>query len=94
MTDEEVRRMTMVHPAPGTTGDRADGSLAADLADLRLVLADQSFPARQDDLIAACLGRGTPSRLCCRLAKLSREAVYDDLGQVLADVEAAALATG
>lgn len=82
--------MTTVDAAPD--GDaHVDPGLAADLEDLRTVLADVSFPAAQDDLIAVCLGLHAPTRLACRLSRIPRETVYPDLDAVLADVEAAAL---
>lgn len=83
--------MTTVQDRRGTDGDHGDAALDADLADLRRVLADHPFPTQQDDLIAACLGRHEPARLCCRLSKLARTRTYGSLDEVLADVRAAAL---
>ncbi len=90
--------MRTVHAA-GHTGrqdepghDEGDAALAADLAELRAALADHPFPTHQDDLIAACLVRNQPARLCCRLSRLSRTHSYASLDEVCADVEAAALA--
>lgn len=78
--------MTMVEP--GGVQVRTQPSLERDLADLRTALAGHRFPAQQDDLIAACLGRHEPARLYCRLAGLPRTAVYDSLDEVLDAVAA------
>ncbi len=81
--------MTTVHSGGQTAhgpDDPDDPALAADLADLRGVLADHPFPARQDDLIAACLVAGAPARLCCRLSRLDRTHGYASLDEVCADV--------
>lgn len=78
--------MTTVHTGGQTAHEPDDPAPAADLADLRAVLADHPFPARQDDLIAACLVAGAPARLCCRLARLDRTHDYASLDEVCADV--------
>ncbi len=75
-----------VHGPPA--GD--DPTIEQDLAGLRTALASHPFPTRQDDLIAACLGRGEPARLCCRLSTLDHDAVYGSLDEVLDAVAAAA----
>jgi hypothetical protein len=83
------RLMTMVEP-DAVTGAIVDDALAGDVEELRRALAGHPFPAQQDDLIAALLGRHEPARLSCRLSTLSRTAVYASLDDVLAAVEAAA----
>ncbi|KRE63473.1 DUF2795 domain-containing protein [Nostocoides sp. Soil756] len=82
--------MTMVDDARGTDDVRVDATLAEDLVDLRRALLEHPFPASQDDLIAACIGRHEPTRLACRLSKLPRERRYETLDEVLADVATAA----
>ncbi len=79
--------MTVVEPRT-VHGHDGDPSLEQDLADLRAALGEHPFPARQDDLIAACLCRHTPVRLCSRLATLSHTTLYATLDQVLDDVAA------
>ena len=85
--------MTTVGHVEGTAAGDADPRLGDDLADLRTALADQPFPTRQDDLIAACLSRGEPSRLACRLARLSRTRVYLSIDEVCAEIELACTST-
>ncbi|MBR7744294.1 hypothetical protein KC207_13450 [Phycicoccus sp. BSK3Z-2] len=82
--------MTTVGHVEGMAADDADPRLADDLTDLRRALADHPFPTLQDDLIAACLSRGEPSRLACRLSRLSRTRVYTSLDEVCAEIELAA----
>lgn len=82
--------MTMVHQVRGTDDEPEEPTLATDLEDLRRALADHPFPTRQDDLIAACLGRHEPTRLACRLSRISRTREYQDIDEVLADVAAGA----
>ncbi|WP_299443735.1 hypothetical protein [uncultured Phycicoccus sp.] len=84
--------MTMVQQDRGTDEQPEDPTLERDLDDLRRAFADHPFPTRQDDLIAACLGRHEPTRLACRLSKISRTREYATLDEVLADVAAAATA--
>jgi hypothetical protein len=74
----------------GPRKDRGDPALEADLGDLRAALSGHPFPSRQDDLIAACLGQGSPARLCCRLATLDHDREYADLDEVLRTVVARA----
>ncbi len=81
--------MTVVEPH-GLRDESDDEALEQDLADLRAALATHPFPTRQDDLIAACLGRGAPVRLCSRLSTLSHSTVYLTVDDVLADVVASA----
>lgn len=76
-----------VHGPPAGDGP----TIEQDLAGLRIALASHPFPTRQDDLIAACLGRGEPARLCCRLSTLDHDAVYENLDEVLDAVAAASL---
>lgn len=80
--------MTTVHAGEQTAHEPDDPALSADLALLRDVLADHPFPTRQDDLIAACLVRNQPARLCCRLSRLDRTHDYASLDEVCADVVA------
>ena len=93
--------MSMVHDVAGAAGDdldprtaEPDPQLVTDVDDLRRVLVDQPFPAQQDDLIAACLAAGAPSRLACRLSRLSRTRTYGSLEDLCADVVARAGASG
>lgn len=81
--------MTMVQDR-GTDEQPEDPTLERDLDDLRRAFADHPFPTRQDDLIAACLGRHEPTRLACRLSRISRTREYQDIDEVLADVAAGA----
>jgi hypothetical protein len=74
----------------GVVEDSASAALERDLADLRTVLAEHPFPARQDDLMAACLSRHEPVRLCSRLSTLSRTTVYTSVDDVLDAVAARA----
>ncbi len=83
--------MTMVQDR-GTDEQPEDPTLERDLDDLRRAFADHPFPTRQDDLIAACLGRHEPTRLACRLSRISRTREYTCLDEVLADVAAASSA--
>ncbi|QIM22277.1 hypothetical protein G7075_15910 [Phycicoccus sp. HDW14] len=85
--------MTTVHAGGLTAHEPGDPALAADLQQLRGVLAVHPFPARQDDLIAACLVAGAPARLCCRLARLDRTHDYASLDEVCADVVATTVPT-
>ncbi|GGL45191.1 DUF2795 domain-containing protein [Phycicoccus endophyticus] len=75
--------MSTVH---GAGGADPEATLAADLAGLRVALAEHPFPTRQDDLIAACIGRGVPARLCCRLSRLTRTREYASMAEVCADI--------
>jgi hypothetical protein len=77
----------------GPREGRGDAALGTDLRDLRAALAAHPFPARQDDLIAACLGQGAPARLCCRLATLDHDTEYADVDEVLCAVAARAEAS-
>ena len=79
--------MTVVEPHAVREGS-PDPVLEQDLADLRAALEGHPFPTRQDDLIAACLGRHAPVRLCSLLSTLSHATVYATVDQVLADVVA------
>lgn len=83
--------MTTVHAGEQTVHEPGDPALATDLALLREVLAEHPFPTRQDDLIAACLVRHQPARLCRRLAGLDRTHDYTSLDEVCAEVVATAL---
>ena len=62
--------------------------LAADLADLRVVLARLPFPARQDDVLAARVCRRAPSRLLWRAGSLSRVRDYTSLDELCAELAA------
>lgn len=77
--------MTVVEP-----GGALDGELERDLDKLRQVIEHHAFPTQKDDLMAACLARGEPVRLCTRLSNLSRTEVYSSVEQVLAEVAASA----
>jgi hypothetical protein len=81
--------MTVVEP-----GGTLDMELQRDLDELRKVLEHQPFPAQQDDLMAACLGRGEPVRLCVRLSNLDRTRVYPGVDDVLEEVAASAEGSG
>lgn len=81
--------MTVVEPR-GVHDHPPDVTLEQDLDDLRAALAGHPFPTRQDDLMAACLGRQAPVRLCSRLSTLSHATVYASLAEVLDDVAARA----
>ena len=77
--------MTVVEPRAAPDYP-LDATLEQDLTDLRAVLEGLPFPTRQDDLIAACLGRQAPVRLCSRLSTLSHTTLYATVDQVLDDV--------
>ncbi len=81
--------MTVVEPRD-VRDEPLDADLAEDLAALRDALSSHPFPTRQDDLIAACLGRQTPVRLCSRLSTLSHTTLYATVDEVLDDVAARA----
>jgi len=72
----------------GVHDDAQGPDLAEDLAALRAALVTHPFPARQDDLIAACLGRQAPVRLCSRLSTLSHSTLYASIDEVLDEVAA------
>ncbi len=65
---------------------RADGSVEADLRDLRVVLSPRSFPTDQDHLIACCLARRVPSRLLRRLGCLNQARTYASVDEVCTEV--------
>ncbi len=77
--------MTVVEPHEFRGGE-IDAELARELGELREALAGHRFPTRQDDLIASCLGRSLPARLCRRLSTLSHTTVYTSVDEVLAVV--------
>lgn len=81
--------MTMVEPHD-VRDEPMDPELAEDLAALRDALSSHPFPTRQDDLIAGCLGRQTPVRLCSRLSTLPHTTLYATVDEVLDDVAARA----
>jgi hypothetical protein len=58
-----------------------------DLDDLRAALHGLTFPARQDDILAALVVRRAPSRLLWRAGCLSRERLYLSIREVCADLE-------
>ena len=58
-----------------------------DLEDLRTALHGLSFPARQDDILAALVVRRSPSRLLWRAGCLSRERLYLSIDEVCAELE-------
>ena len=68
--------------------------LADDLAELRRVLVRLPLPTRQDDVLAALVRRGAPSRLLWRAANLSRTRRYHSLAQVCGDIASGSRSPG
>jgi hypothetical protein len=68
----------------GTATSRLDH----DLEDLRATLQKVSFPAWQDDILAALVVGRSPSRLLWRAGCLSRERLYRSADEVCADLAA------
>ena len=57
-----------------------------DLADLRAALSRMTFPALQDEVLAALVARRAPMRLLWRVGSLSPTRLYRSPDEVCADI--------